>query len=63
MNCVVDANILVSYLHSDDLYHNASRSWIHGQAYGGQLMVAPILLLVEVGAAVARRTWNSVFGH
>ena len=63
MNCVVDASVLVSYLHSDDLNHSASRSWFHKQVNGGQMLAAPILLLIEVGAAVARRTRSSALGH
>ena len=63
MNCVVDASVIVSYLHSGDLNHSASRSWLHRQVNSGQLLAAPILLIIEVGAAVARRTRSAALGH
>ena len=63
MNCVVDASVLVSYLHSGDLNHDASRSWMRRQVHEGQRLAAPILLMVEVGAAVARRTRSTLLGH
>ena len=63
MNCVVDASVLVSYLHSDDLNHDASRSWLRRQVHEGRQLAAPILLIVEVGAAVARRTRSTILGH
>ncbi|GMQ78868.1 MAG: hypothetical protein BMS9Abin02_1410 [Anaerolineae bacterium] len=63
MSCVVDASVIVSYLHSGDSNHGASRNWLHRQVEGGQLLAAPILLIIEVSAAVARRTRSSALGH
>ena len=63
MSCVGNASVLVSYLHSDDLNHDASRSWLRRQVHEGRRLAAPILLMVEVGAAVARRTMSALLGH
>lgn len=49
---VVDASIWVSALVPHDLHHVASLAWLTQQWRGGGDLVAPTLLLPEVGGAV-----------
>ncbi len=53
---VVDASIWVSQLRPQDVNHNASRLWMERYIAAGGLIVAPIFFLIEVAAAISRRT-------
>jgi predicted nucleic acid-binding protein len=53
---VVDASVWVSWLQPFDANHDASRFWVERYIAEGGLLVAPALVLVEVAAAIARRT-------
>jgi len=53
---VVDASIWVSQFRPQDVNHNASRLWIEQYITVSGLMVAPVFLLIEVAAAISRRT-------
>ena len=53
---VMDASIWVSQLRPQDANHNASRLWMERYTAAGGLLVAPIFLLIEVAAAISRRT-------
>jgi predicted nucleic acid-binding protein len=52
---VVDASVWISSLLPDDVNHEASRSWFEQLASDEELL-APMLLLVEISAGLARRT-------
>jgi predicted nucleic acid-binding protein len=60
---VVDASVWVSRLVPQDEHHAQSRSWLEQQTADRQLLVAPVLLLVEVAGAVARRTGRPDLGQ
>lgn len=53
---VVDASVWVARLIAQDAFHDRSRNWLDGQQEHGVQFVAPTLLLVEVAAAISRRT-------
>jgi len=53
---VVDASVWISRFLPSEVNSPISRAWLHGQLSAGALLGAPSLLLVEVGAAIARRT-------
>lgn len=59
----VDASVIVSYLYPQDIFHEPSRIWLRRQVEENTPMVAPILLLTEVGGAIARRTGDSELGR
>lgn len=52
---VVDASVWTSYLLPDDVNHDESRAWF-AQLPATEVMFAPMLLFVEIAAALARRT-------
>jgi len=53
---VTDASIWVSQLRPQDVNHDASRLWMERYTAAGGLLLAPIYLLIEVAAAISRRT-------
>jgi predicted nucleic acid-binding protein len=52
---VVDASVWISYLLPDDVNHEQSRAWFE-QLPPTETILAPLLLLVEISAGLARRT-------
>ncbi len=60
---VVDASVITSVYVPSDAYHVASRAWLRQYVLGGNRLIAPALLAVEVAASVARRTNNSARGQ
>jgi predicted nucleic acid-binding protein len=52
---VVDASVWISYLLPDDVNHEASRTWFERRP-SDETLLAPMLLLVEISAGLARRT-------
>lgn len=58
----VDASVWVSFFAHDDVNHQRSRAWFQRQTRLGERYVVPRLLLVEVGASMARRTGRSAVG-
>lgn len=56
---VVDASVWVSRLVPQDLFHEQSRRWLAEHVAAGGLLVAPVLVLAEVGGAVSRRTGDA----
>lgn len=59
---VVDASVWVSRFVAGDAFYQASRAWLGAQVDRGEVLVAPGLLLPELGGAVARRTGLSDLG-
>ncbi len=60
---VTDASVWVSHLTTQELHHTVSRRWLTTVVYGNTVIVAPALLLAEVGGAIARRTGDADLGH
>jgi predicted nucleic acid-binding protein len=56
---VVDASVWVSRLVEEDVFHDLCRQWLNGQRSRGNQFLAPALLLVEVAAAISRRTGDT----
>jgi predicted nucleic acid-binding protein len=52
---VVDANVFVSLLVPADAHHERCVGWLRAQLAAGESLVAPVLLLPEVGGAISRR--------
>lgn len=53
---VIDASVWVSMFIPQDVYQAPSRLWLENYTTGGGFLTAPAFLLVEVAAAIARRT-------
>jgi predicted nucleic acid-binding protein len=51
---VVDASVWVSALGQRDVHYQVSRDWLANYIDGGGLVLAPVILLAEVGGAIAR---------
>ncbi|WP_322802155.1 type II toxin-antitoxin system VapC family toxin [Thermoflexus sp.] len=60
---VVDASVWVSALVPADGHHAASRRWLEARLREGALLIAPVILLAEVGGAIARRTGDAALGR
>jgi predicted nucleic acid-binding protein len=59
---VTDASVWVSSMHTD-IHNRATVSWLQECASTGDNLIAPNLLLAEVGGAVARLTGRSRLGR
>ncbi|MCW5851798.1 MAG: type II toxin-antitoxin system VapC family toxin [Anaerolineae bacterium] len=60
---VVDASVWVSRYVMPDINHQSSQRWLTQQATQGKPLFAPILVLAEVGSAVARQTGRQRLGQ
>ncbi len=56
---VADASVWVSLFMTQDVNHTASRLWVETYNVRDGQLVAPTFLLVEVAAAIARRSQQS----
>lgn len=56
---VVDASLWVARLIAQDVFHAVSRQWLDARRSDGAQFIAPTFLLVEVAAAISRRTGDS----
>lgn len=52
---VVDANVFVSLLVPADVHHERCVAWLRAHLTAGESLVAPVILLPEVGGAISRR--------
>jgi predicted nucleic acid-binding protein len=59
----LDASVWVSFLTPQDVFHAATRDWIEPWQIAEEPMLSPIILLAEVGGALARRFSNSNLGY
>jgi len=57
---VIDASALVSWIVSDDANHDASHLWMKRYRAIGGLLVVPAFAMIEIAAALARQTKQSV---
>jgi predicted nucleic acid-binding protein len=53
---VVDASVWVSVFLTQDVHHRAARRWLEDRLATDEAIVSPVLLLSEVGGAIARQT-------
>jgi predicted nucleic acid-binding protein len=53
---VVDASVWVSVFLPQDVHHKAVRRWLEDRLAAEGALVSPVLLLSEVGGAIARQT-------
>lgn len=60
---VVDASVFVGTWWSGDTNHTASSTWFSTYLLSTETIIAPVILLAEVGAAIARRTGDKRLGH
>lgn len=60
---VSDASVWISHLIAQEIHHAASRKWLTTMVSNNNIIVAPALLLAEVGGAIARRTGDEKLGH
>ncbi len=60
---VVDASVMTSAILPEDVNYQATWTWLDAYLMGGGTLRAPILLLVEVAGAIARRTGDPSLGH
>jgi predicted nucleic acid-binding protein len=60
---VVDASVWVSALLPEDVHHLVSERWVANYLLGGNMMVAPVLLLAEVAGAIRRRSGEPTFAR
>ena len=56
---VVDASVWVSRFLPADETHQESRRWLERYFRSGGQLVEPVLLLVELSAAISRRTGSA----
>ncbi len=52
---VIDASVYVAALRENEPAHNESRAWFQRAVASGEPLAAPMVLLAEVGGALARR--------
>ena len=60
---VIDASVWVSFLIQQDTHHAITRAWLSKILLNRSPIVAPIILLSEVGAALSRRLRNPQIGN
>lgn len=60
---VVDASVLVSQASNREVYHKESNDWVTRYLSNDGLIVEPALVLVEVAAALSRRTGQTLFAE
>lgn len=60
---VLDASVWLSYLVESDVHHTSSRRWLANVLAEGEAIAAPVLLLAEVGGAIARQTGSPSLGQ
>lgn len=60
---VIDASVWISFLVQQDVNHSVTQPWLARTLTSGEVIVAPILLLSEVGGAIARRLDHSELGE
>lgn len=53
---VVDASVWVSVFLTQDVHHRPVRRWLEDRLVSDEAIISPVLLLSEVGGAIARQT-------
>lgn len=60
---VLDASVWISYLLPPDVNHVVTHQWLSQRLEEGEAIIAPVLLLAEVGGAIARQTNRPQLGQ
>ncbi len=60
---VVDASVMTAYFKRDDAGHPAASAGLGAALRNGHPIIAPNVVLAEVGAAVRRSTGDAALGH
>ncbi|MDJ0754808.1 MAG: type II toxin-antitoxin system VapC family toxin [Ardenticatenaceae bacterium] len=60
---VIDASVWVSHLVASEINHVVSRRWLSDLVKSDLMIIAPAILLPEIGGAIARRTGEAELGH
>lgn len=60
---VIDASVWISGVLKRDANYSRARAWIRRHIAGGKYLVAPLLLVAETGATIARVTQNQTLAH
>ena len=60
---VIDASVWVSFLVQQDIHHDATHLWLTTILTKQTPIVAPIILLSEIGGAVSRRLGDANLGN
>jgi predicted nucleic acid-binding protein len=60
---IVDASVWISFLVQEDGRHAISHRWLTQTLIRGPDIAAPMILLAEVGGAIARRTGTPDLGN
>jgi predicted nucleic acid-binding protein len=58
----IDASVWVSFLAPQDVFHAPTVNWIHPWRAAEEPMLSPVILLSEVGSALARRFSDPYLG-
>ena len=60
---VIDASVWISFLVQQDVNHVVTHSWFTKTLLNGDPIAAPVLLLAEIGGAMARRLQQPEMGQ
>jgi predicted nucleic acid-binding protein len=60
---VVDTSVYVALLNKEDVGHEASRRWFESVVRNGERLIAPVIIMVEAGAAISRGLNDPAFGQ
>ena len=60
---VVDASVMVGAFTPEDIFHQASRTWLQEHLIAGGAITAPSIILSEIAGAIARPTHNPARGR
>lgn len=60
---VVDASVVTAVFKRDDVGHVAAAAWLRAMLQDGGPIVAPAILLAEVGSAIRRNTGDPVLAR
>jgi predicted nucleic acid-binding protein len=60
---IIDASVLVAAVRSEEAQHTAARAWLESALRDEAPLIAPAILLSEVGGAIGRSTGREDLAH
>lgn len=60
---VIDASVYLALVNSHELGHAQSWQWLQQAQESGEAVIAPVIILAEVGAALSRGQNNPTLAH
>jgi predicted nucleic acid-binding protein len=60
---IIDASVLVAAVRSEEIEHEAARAWLEAALRDEAPLIAPSILLSEVGGAIGRSTGRPDLAH